>query len=310
MTNQLSSDLGSAINALSSIMETIERRIDALDESAGQLTRARRTYLTSAAATMLPAISKGTLRCLHEVVPDFVTAEVEARIRRNFKVLGLFARSGYNQTLTQLQTRLASFLDGKKHGEVANFDARLKSICDEKQQMHDKSNELLKLLAVMQEGHQRDVSLPGELKEQLKKIVSASQSFPIVQPVSAATSPQSVVGLARSDQSRYSADESFDLWLYLATDIPTSLRTLMLDVIKEHHVEDDLARGGSFGGGGASGDYTSAMGDDSPGTSFDGDSVSPAAVIGGAAALGVAGAAMFGDQITDIATDDSLGAFS
>ena len=84
----------------------------------------------------------------------------------------------------------------------------------------------------------------------------------------------------------------------------------MLDVIKEHHVEDDLARGGSFGGGGASGDYTSAMGDDSPGTSFDGDSVSPAAVIGGAAALGVAGAAMFGDQITDIATDDSLGAFS
>ena len=126
MTNQLSSDLGSAINALSSIMETIERRIDALDESAGQLTRARRTYLTSAAATMLPAISKGTLRCLHEVVPDFVTAEVEARIRRNFKVLGLFARSGYNQTLTQLQTRLASFLDGKKHGEVANFDARLK----------------------------------------------------------------------------------------------------------------------------------------------------------------------------------------
>lgn len=92
-----------------------------------------------------------------------------------------------------------------------------------------------------------------------------------------------------------SGSDDFDLWLYMATDIPTSLRTLLLSAINTHHHGAPTDSQGHFSGAGASGNW----GDDGPAKW---DSTAPDAAAAATAATALEGLA--------ISTDDSLGRFS
>jgi hypothetical protein len=313
MVDTNNKDLDEAVSALSRAAEAIERRIDATDETIKDVTRQRKTYLTETVERLLPAVSGSVLKLLREEVPAFVTSAVKEGFADNEKIFGLFAGKAYRQKLALLQTRLASYLDQAKYGQLRAMDVDLSQLAAQKTSLNKQSSETRELLKLMQQARKSTAPIPVQLREQITQINKTVRAG----HVPAHKRPSAHVSSFSSSSSNYATGRTSDddLLLYMVTGIPTSMRTLLIDVVTEpaRQVETETevfrGQGGGFGGGGASSDYSTSQDSDSfqsPSDNSGSASLASAASMAGAAVLGGVAAV----EIANIATDDSLGRFS
>ncbi|BCN13337.1 hypothetical protein RPSD_52220 (plasmid) [Ralstonia solanacearum] len=234
-----------------------------------------------------------------EEVPGFVSHTVVECFKSKHKFLGIFQGSDYRATLAMLRTRLANHLDRIKYGDLARLDAEIERMTVD-QDAHnaqskasaEQSAELLRLLGQVKA---RKVPLPAQAEAQIRKIADVARERTVSnarrQQVASMPSRQQFVG----STSYYGGSDDFDLWLYLATDFPTSLRTLLLSAINTHHHGVSTDSLGQFSGAGASG-------------TWDDDGAAPSASTAPDAAAAVSATAALEGMA--ISTDDSLGRFS
>ncbi|MPQ69374.1 hypothetical protein [Pseudomonas sp. MWU12-2323] len=304
------SKFDSAISVLSSAVSALSQRQALLEDALIELSKARKSYLTQTSHNLLPGISPAVLRFLQSEVPGFVSAKVQQSFKDNKKFLGLFARKGYGNALYLLQIRLASHLDQMKYGDLRDRDAEIAQLSEEKRALDAKSKETLALLTVMQQSQIQNVQMPVEVIEQVNRIDQLARSGRV--PPKYSYAANRATGSRTFTSTHTETDNAFDLLLYILTDIPTSLRTVLLDAVSHDTQRDPFdGQGGSYGGAGASGDYSGT-----PDTSFDSSSsgvgMMGAVVTGGAVVLGgtVAFEAMSSPGTDSIATDDRLGYYS
>lgn len=299
MVHTNKSELDAAIAALSCAVEAIESRIGHIDQSIHGLSKKRRAYLKDITEQLLPAISGRVLSTLRQEVPTFVTSTVLNSFESNRKICGLFPGRGYAQALSLLQVRLSSHLDQVKFGELRSMDVELTQLSDEKINLSGRSKETLELLKLMRQAHQQNITLPAEVEEQIGRIAHVVQRNSIPSHKAVASSRLS----STQSSSGTSGNDDFDLWFYLVTDIPTSMRTLLFSAVTEHHHHDGVASQEVVGGRLMSGDRATRSGSetdchlDAQGPMASGDNLG-------------ADASVLDTECARIATDDSLGSFS
>lgn len=293
------SEFNSVFGALSRAVEFIELKAEKTDNALNDLNRERKAYLTATAKKLLTQISPSVRRSLDKTVPNFVTPSINKIFEVNKKIFGIFPRKGYANSLALLQTRLASHLDTVKYGNLRDYDSDIDLLSKEKKSLNIQSNDVIALLSLMQQAQTKGIVLPEELAQQVKLISSRTKSHknPPYRPA--------VLSRNTGIDQYVNSDDDFDLLLYLVFDIPTSMRTLLIDAIAGDHRQNESEHQGSFGGGGASGDYSSDDLGSNDGQASSAD-YSPAIVMGSAAIIGGVAAC----EIANIATDDRLGYFS
>lgn len=329
MTTANTTDLVAAIASLSGALETVERMSGAHDEEIAKLNTERKTYLAKAAGDLLPAINKRVLADLHLAKAPFVTAEILKAFKDNRKFLGIFAGPGYDHALSMLQTRLASYLDETKHGDLKAKDAKIAELSQRIEHLRAQGKETRELLKLLDQALKKSLPLPPQVTEHVGKIAN---SYRARQKKSAHyTSGQSRTSHPTQVQV-HEIDDYNDVMMYMATGFPTSTRTLLWDLLQtqqESTVEIIRGGGGSFGGGGASGDWSSSNTPDATGSQDFGSSAASSAMAVGAGVAAVAVGSVviandgFGlnpssdssvstpvESTQSIATDDSLGAYS
>lgn len=330
MTTANTTDLVAAIASLSGALDTVERISGAHDEEIAKLNTERKTYLAKAAGDLLPAINKRVLADLHLAKAPFVTAEILKAFKDNRKFLGIFAGPGYDHALSMLQTRLASYLDETKHGDLKAKDAKIAELSQRIEHLRAQGKETRELLKLLDQALKKSLPLPPQVTEHVTKMATnyrASQ-----QKAARNTAP----GITRvPNYGPIRTEEVFDyndVMMYMATGFPTSTRTLLWDMLhaqEERTAEIIRGGGGSFGGGGANGDWSSPNTPDATGGQDFGNSAASSAMAVGAGVAAVAVGSVviandgFGlnpssdssvstpvESTQSIATDDSLGAYS
>lgn len=294
MTNEKIQDLGSAIKSLARAVEGLERQGESLEAERARLIEYRKTYLIQTAERLLPGVNKIVLASIRSATPGFVTAEIEKAFSSQNKILGIFTRSDYSQTLALLQSRYASYLDETKYGELKAIDAEIERIGARLERLSAEMRELLALLKMLRQADEKKAALPPELRGQVDRLSSEISRH----KSSSRTSAQ----YSSADEQQ---DDYSDLLIYLATDFPTSVRTLMLSSIENIQCSAGSARSNTDVIGGDSGGYTNTDTIGPSSNSFTNEGISPGVAVG--ATVGVAAAAVTGAAI---ATDDSLGNFS
>lgn len=299
MTDAHQTDLELVLSAITESTRAAERKGERIESQIRNLRLTRSTYLVDTAAMLLPAINTKTLQALREEVPGFVSRTVVDSFKDNHKFLGIFKGGEYRATLAMLRTRLANHLDRIKYGDLVRFDAEIdRMVLDldvHNLQSKASAEQSADLLALLGQVKARKVPLPVQAEVQIRKIADVAReraaSNARRQQANSMSSRQQFAG----GNNTSSGSDDFDLWLYMATDIPTSLRTLLLSAINTHHHGIPNDSQGQFSGAGASGNW----GDDGPAQS---DSTAPDSAAAVTAATALEGLA--------ISTDDSLGRFS
>jgi hypothetical protein len=323
-------DTQAAIASLSRALETVERLSGVHEAHIQEIDAKRKAYLVQTAGEMLPAINSRVLQDLRTRKRAFVTRDVEKAFSDNGKFLGLFAGAGYRHALSMLQTRLASYLDETKHGDLQAMDAKIAELTDKIEHLRVQGKETRELLKLLQQALKKDLELPAYVKDHVSKIAEKyrARRSNTTQATGASSrfTPSSTQPLQVDEIDDYN-----DVMMYMATGFPTSTRTLLWDMIQtqqEATVEAIRGGGGSFGGGGASGDWSTPGTSDNSNTMDTGGSAAGITAVGaGVAAVAVGGVVAATDGFgllpsqdsgadnsassnTYIATDDSLGAFS
>lgn len=285
-------DIDDAIGGLSRALDAIQCRVAAYGVEIGQLQSRRRARLSDESARLIPDITGRTMRALNVQVPSFVTDQVADLFARQSKVLGLFKPKGYTQALALLRTHLAAHLDGQ-FSDLQEIDDEINALTEERRVLSVQTKDLtetIKTLAAVKLGKvgldPASVAAVSKVSQKARKMGASSRSVQgqtstLARP--ATYHRQASPGFAASTQQ--SNDDS-DLWIYAFTDVPLSLRTMVLDSMHHHtqQTHDQFSPGGAseaFAGGGASGTWREAPLTESPLV-----------------------------QDTPIATDDRLGLFS
>lgn len=232
-------DLKVAIAALSQAMVALEWRLSDLGQALADLQGERQRWLIGTAATLLPSLSSGALNLLESRVDGFVTPHIRDACQQHRKWLGLFAGKDYAQALAVVQTRLASHLDRQNWGQLSAFDDELQARSNEQRWVHAVREDARELSRRLEQARRDGTPLSPALREQVRHIVQLSK--PVVR--------ESVEnddrdddrddrwdwdsdrdgGASSSSSSSSLSDDATDLWAYLTTDLPVSLRTLAID---------------------------------------------------------------------------------
>lgn len=291
MEQNFSNDLGDAIALLSSAEDDLQARYDRYGRELDALVSARKPYLRDLADQFAPDLSSRTLEILSVQLPGFVADVVRQAFATNHKFLGLFAGSDYKRTLQTMKTQIASHLDHVKYGKLADMDRQIGHLLAMQSTLGAKVKEARELIRLLEQARERRVPVSDKLRNQVRHLIDAAKVRGSVKVADHRAATRVVTTYGSNHQD---ADDFTDLWFYWATDIPTSLRTLLLDAVTSHDSSAFAGADGSFGGAGASGTWDTDPG----GNAVDHDH--QAAVAAGVAAMGAAA----------IATDDSLGPFS
>ncbi|NWB29771.1 hypothetical protein [Pseudomonas gingeri] len=305
-------DLDDAIAELGNVLETLEQRAEASERALGKLARQRKAYLSQVTYDLLPKLSSVVLARLREQVPGFVTLQVQESFDTQRKFLGLFASKDYAHTLALLQTRLASHLDQLQHAGLRERNDEIAQVSAQREGLQFQRQATGELLALLQQARRQGTPLPPQVQEQVRHLATLARA--------ARRNDDRTDFMDRdyrdyssrhaNDPSRTTVDERgpeqrdnpLDLLIYWATDMSTSLRTLVIDTVegarrevdevrREFSSEPNESRAATESGAAGSSQSSSAA-----------DSLVPAAVAVGVTAAAVTGAV--------IATDDSLGLFS
>ena len=291
-------DFDNAQAALSRALESIQHRIESIDDEIAKLNQQRKAYLNSTVEALLPKISGKTLRSLQDVIPAFLTRDVLAVFERNWTVLGFHSET-YNRDYEMLQTRLAGYLDQRQFGKLKAMDeenaGKMASLIADKGALNQQAEKAIDLLDVMQKAKKANIKIPLAAAAQIRNIASVGRAS--AAPTGGAPRPVAQVGASgattssRLTSTASSSTDDSDLWFYFMTDIPTSFRTLMIESITEDRVREQVA------------ERAASIDTGSSGSGWESSCDTPAPPNTDAAAFAAA-------ECTAISTDDSLGLFS
>lgn len=279
-------DLAGAIEALSSALESMERRQGDLATQVSAAKQRRRERLDQLVATLLPDISVLTMeRLMQEATSFAVDRKVMDTFEQNLKILWLFKPHGYDAALTLLQAQLKLYLE--RQGVVREEDQDITQLESEKATLATQQSEALEMLWLMEKVHRTNTTLPPETVSSINSLAQRGRNLNGARQISRPLVGTSRFAGSQPSTVQASSESNMDLWLWMMTDIPTSFRTLMLNSFSHHHDSNSsplapntiTAGNGELGGAGASGEFTQ----------MDGQTM---------------------EQNTAIATDDSLGMFS
>ncbi|MDU8350995.1 hypothetical protein RYA05_03690 [Pseudomonas syringae pv. actinidiae] len=231
-----------AISSLSQAIAATDEQIAKIDQSLKVLDRKRRDYLTTLAESLISDITSSVLAGLERNVPSFVTSRVRDEFANSKKFLGLFATKRYYTSLDLLRTRLASHLDQAKYGELSSYNTEAAALSAEKKDLRAKATQTHELIKLLIQAKTQRIELPQPVAEKVTRIVEAARSRRVPQG-SKGYSPSYGSSHNRTQFTHTSApaqDDSFDLYFYLMTDIPTSMRTLLLDAISDDKRQRDI----------------------------------------------------------------------
>lgn len=304
-------DLDDAIAELTDVLATLEQRAQHNERAIDKLARQRKAYLTQVTYDLLPKLSSGVLAKLREQVPGFVTLQVQESFDSQRKFLGLFASKDYAQTLALLQTRLASHLDQLQYAGLRERDGKIGQVSAQREGLQAQRKATGELLALLRQARQQGTPLPPEVQEQVKHLATLARAarrdddrsyVPDRDYTSSSRHANEPSRTAVDDRVPEHRDNPLDLLVYWATDMTTSLRTLVIDTVEEAKRDVEALRREVSGEPEESRAAAEQGPSGSSQSSSVGDSVVPVAVAAGVTAAAVTGAV--------IATDDSLGLFS
>lgn len=304
-------DLDDAIVELTDVLDTLEQRAQDNERAVDKLARQRKAYLTQVTYDLLPKLSSGVLAKLRAQVPGFVTLQVQESFDSQRKFLGLFASKDYAHTLALLQTRLASHLDQLQYAGLRERDNEIGQVSAQREELQAQRKATGELLALLQQARQQGTPLPPQVQEQVRHLASLARAarkdddrlyVPDRDYTSSSRYANEPNRTTVDDRVPVSRDNPLDLLIYWATDVSTSLRTLVIDTVQEAKHDVEALRREVTGEPNESRAAAEPGDSGSSPSSSGGDSVVPVAVAAGVTAAAVTGAV--------IATDDSLGLFS
>ena len=292
MINTTKNDLDETIENLTAVLHSFQERRNNLDLELDLLIQERRNFIDDLSTKLLPSLSNDVYENLDEKVPSFIGIVEHDAFKANKRILGIFKPSTYNDTLYNLRMRLKAHLDQNQDTTFFNLSSLNLNVGKLKSDIAvvDRNmSELLGSISELQGSRKNKTSISPKgikkLKDESTRYVKSLQ-----------------VRSGRPLSQSTNADNDSDLLIYLATDIPTSLRTLMLDAWSPNEPAP-VAREGSFSGAGASGsfDYNNS-GSNKPDVTSDSDrSVST---------YSVPDTDNYSSSSSSIDTSDRLGAFS
>lgn len=229
------------VQALAALQANLEGVVKDLG---GQLVHRERDYKTAlaeAAAQALPDLTGKVLAQLERAHSRFIQdVETRAAFVQYKKILGLFKPAGYADALAALQSQMARYLESTDtFRERAEQIRKLQNV---RNQTAKRLSDIRALYGKTQTAHGSQVELSSESRAQVTRLLSSAPKARAGQPYGASRSfvrNRSVV--RETDVSTISYDDDTDLLLWLATDIPTSLRTLALDALHGHQTAPTLA---------------------------------------------------------------------
>jgi len=287
-----SADLDGALAAIAKAIESMSSRQVIISNEISALCRRKRERLDARVEFLLPDISSDTMVRLKAEVPTFASdSKVVAAFVQNKRIFGIFKTARYDETLALLRTQLKLFVE--RQGLVKEDDQAILQVESVRSALLLQQSSAHEMLSLLERARSKQARLRAETAASINMLASRGRMM------GSNASPRALPQVKRVSSGPKSAtssskDDGDDIWLWMMTDIPTSLRTMVLAALSDHHSAsptDDLppiesGSGGVFGGGGATGDF-----------------IAPVAV----AILGAGAAAA---TAASIATDDSLGAFS
>lgn len=225
--------LDATTGALEQAIAALDARIASESANLDELAAARRRYVQDTVHALLPAIHSRVLGRLSEQVPRFVGTAVVDAFNRHRKIFGIFSGPGYRRALALLRTRLSQHLEQHQYGDLPHLDSEVTDARHEFDRLTSQRAELSALAMAVASAKQGRSALSDEKRAALARLVP----------------PREIRGmtmvrrrnLTASHQSPDSGPNDSDLLLYFFTDIPTSARTLVLDLFRDgsgHHRTD------------------------------------------------------------------------
>ena len=286
-------NLNGAITAISTALESMEKRQAEISTHLMTTKQRRREKLDERIAAHLPDITDETMKTLKQVAPSFASdIKVTDAFKQYRKQFWIFKPSGYDAALTLLQTQLRRYCE--QSGVVNDEDQEIMKMESQKLTLAKQQTEALEMLRLLEKTKGTNAPLPPDAVTSINSLAQKGRGMG-----SASQTKQAAVHnnfYSGSSQSTYqsSTDSDSDLWLWMMTDIPTSFRTLMLNSFahhdsNNHHLTTSVAPGGGdYAGAGASGDFTNTYAPVSRQVEPTGNYT----------------------EVSNISTDDSLGVFS
>lgn len=241
-------DFAGAIEAISTALESMERRQKDILEKLNDANQRRRELLDKRVATLLPDISNATIERLRQEVPQFASdLRIMTTLEKKRKILWLFKPSGYDEALTLLQARLKRYFENQ--GLARNEDQIIEQLESEKATLAKQQSEALEMLRLMEKGHRTESPLPPEAVSSINKMAQRQRELGNVQTSGQLPAGSTHFANAQNNSSSTSTQSDMDLWLWMISDIPTSFRTLMLSAFSHHddssHKQSELSSANS-----------------------------------------------------------------
>ncbi len=309
-----------AITGLFDAVDAFTKEIDDNNVVIDHLLFERKKSTRELIDKVLPDFSSTTLTALKEFFPAFVEDySVEDIFKANAKFLGLFSGSGAKQNLFLLKTQLSSYIDSKaiKYEFMVTIDSKVADIKERNSKLNKTKTEILDLIDLLVTWNDAGLRLPEAAAKLLGTLIPASDkaradNYAKKAQRDAFYSTRNPV--VNQSYSQYVVDTSdTDVWLYLFTDVPTSLRTLLIDNLVDSLAELRASQQQSEPDNSENSDtQKNVCGDaDSDNRSLDnsndtGLGIAESVTMGIGAATGAG--LLF--EALPIATDDSLGYFS
>lgn len=218
------SDLSIAITGLTNTIERLEISAEQLGLQLVKAKQVRKNYLDNEVTRLLPSISKKTLQRLEIEIPQFVSFQIKTKFSENMPFLGIFKNNSYLNVLTLLQSKLAAYLERIVWSDLKDLDAYIESTDSKYQDISHRLSELSDTLSMLVKAKQKGIVFPNDVSSHIQNIVE-----------------KQVQTSSSNSQSNYNqstnSDSNMDLWIYCATDMPTSFRTLMLSSLRSHKTD-------------------------------------------------------------------------
>lgn len=229
------------LQALAALQANLEGVVQDLGAQLVQRERDYKAALADAASQTLPDLTGKVLAQLERGHPRFIQdVETRSAFMHYKKILGLFKPAGYADALAALQSQMARYLESTD--AFRERAAQIRKLQNVRNQTAKRLSDIRALHGKAQTAHGTQVELSPENRAQVTRLLSSAPKARAGQPYGASRSfvrNRPVVRAEGIEPIGY--DDDTDLLLWLAADIPTSLRTLALDTLHGHHSAPALA---------------------------------------------------------------------
>ncbi len=260
MPDNFNDDALVSAQALQRSLDSIATQLLSFNAALTNAKKKRADHIEAEVERLLPSISDDVLKNLQAAAPSFVDDTVQQAFADNGKFLGIFNRPGYQQAFAALRTRLAQHVDHSRMGALPRMDAELESIITERNELEKMQRETHDSLRMLEQATKNNVVLPPEAMAQISLMAANARDIADGKNAAQLRNERRLpAAIADPALRRFNDDDSDDTdsWVYFATLIPSGLRSTLESELSRPGMDDVQGRGGSFDGGGASGNFSS-----------------------------------------------------